>query len=103
MADLVTLVARKTPTKWYEVGIQLNIKISTLQAFEQQTRDPIRLFIYVFDQWKKENKIPFTWETIINALENVGENHTVKDVREWLSTCTSSSTTVSALPGEIND
>ena len=26
-----------------------------------------------------------------------------KDIREWLSTCTSSSTTVSALPGEIND
>ena len=99
----MTHVARKTPTKWYEVGTQLNIEIATLQSFEQQTRDPMRLFSNVFDQWKKENKIPFTWETIINALENVGENDTVKDVREWLSTCTSSSTTVYALPGEIND
>ena len=78
MADLMTHVARKTPTKWYEVGIQLNIEIATLQAFEQQTRDQMRLFSAVFERWKKENKIPFTWEAIINALENVGENDTVK-------------------------
>ena len=45
--------------------------------------------------------MPFTWDTIIHALENLEENGTVKDVREWLSTCTSSSTELSALPGEI--
>ena len=100
MADLMTHVAKKTPAKWYEVGIQLNIGIANLQAFEQQTRDQMRLFSNVFIQWKKDNKIPFAWDTIITALENVGENDTVKDLREWLYTCTSSSTTQATLPGE---
>ena len=100
MADLMTHVAKKTPAKWYEVGIQLNIEMATLKAFKQQTDDQMMLFSDVFDQWKKENKIPFTWDTIIKALENVGENDTVKDVREWLYPCTSSSTTQATLPGE---
>ena len=56
MADLMIHVARKIPTKWFDVGIQLNIQIATLQAFEQQTRDRVRLFMEVFEQWKRECK-----------------------------------------------
>ena len=84
MADLTIHVARKTPTKWFEVGIQLKIDVSMLDAFEQQNRDHQRLYIKVFDQWKKEQKPPYTWDTIIIALETVGEQETISALRKWM-------------------
>ena len=84
MADLMSQVATKTPTKWYEVGIQLKIDTSILDAFEQQTRDHMRLYSKVFNQWKKEKKLRYTWDTIINALDNVGEKETVIAIRTLL-------------------
>ena len=89
MADLMSQVARKTPTKWYEVGIQLKIDTPMLDAFEQQTRDHQRLYSKVFDQWKKEQKLPYTWDTIIVALETIGEKETVSAIRRWMKEKTS--------------
>ena len=82
---LMSLVAKKIPTKWYNIGIQLEIEIPTLEAFEQQTSDQQRLFSKVFAQWRKEEKVPFTWETIISTLEEVDENSTAAGIREWLN------------------
>ena len=79
------MCAYKTPTKWYEIGALLNIEIATLNTFETQTSNSGRLWIMVFDQWKREQKVPFTWETIISTLEVVGENKTATDIREWLN------------------
>ena len=93
-------VAGNTPAKWYEVGIQLNIDISLLDAFEQQTRDPMRLYSKVFDLWKKEQKVLYTWDTIINVLEKIKENETATAIRKWLEETTSSDQSSAAL-GEI--
>ena len=81
-------VARKIPTMWYEIGILLDIEITTLNTFEAQSSSPVRLFMMVFEQWKKEQKVPFTWETIITALDTLGEKKTATDIREWLKTQT---------------
>ena len=78
------LVAKKIPTKWYELGIQLEIDIATLRTFSAQTSDPVELWSVVFDQWRKEQKVPFTWETIIDTLEEADENSTAAGIREWL-------------------
>ena len=80
----MNLVAKKIPTKWYEIGMQLEIKVPTLEGFEQQTTNQVRLYSKVFDQWEKEQKVPFTWETIISTLEEADENSTATDIREWL-------------------
>ena len=80
-ADLMIHVAKKTPTKWYQVGILLDIEIATLNAFEAQTTDPVRLCIMIFDQWKREDKVPYTWDTIISTLEAVDENSTASKIR----------------------
>ena len=80
----MNLVAKKIPTKWYELGIQLEINIATLERFSIQTNDPIRLYSKVFDQWEREQKVPFTWETIIIILEEADENSTAAVIREWL-------------------
>ena len=84
-ADLMVHVTCKIPTKWYQVGILLTIKTSQLDALETQTNDPFRLFMKVFDQWEKEQKVPFTWETIISTLDMLGEKKTAADIREWLN------------------
>ena len=81
-------VARKIPTMWYEIGVLLDIEMSTLNTFEAQTSNPVRLCMMVFDQCEKEQKVPFTWETIITALDTLGEKKTAADIREWLKTQT---------------
>ena len=78
-------VACKIPTKWYQVGILLEIKTSTLNTFEKEIFDQVRLCVMVFEQWEKEQKVPFTWETIITALDTLGENKTAAEIREWLN------------------
>ena len=85
-SKLISLVAKKVPTKWYEIGSQLDIETSTLDTFETKTDDHVRLWIKVFDQWKREQKVPFTWETIISTLEEADENSTAAGIREWLNT-----------------
>ena len=84
----MNLVAKKIPTKWYELGIQLEISIATLDTFVAQTSDSVRLFMKVLEQWMKEQKIPFTWETIVTALDTLDEKKTAADIREWLKTQT---------------
>ena len=84
MRDLMSHVARETPTKWYEVGIQLKIKTSMLDGFEEQTSDHTRLYIKVFKQWRRGHEVPYTWTTIIGALEAVGEKKVASDIRKWL-------------------
>ena len=59
----MTHVAHKIPTMWYEVGIQLAIKISTLDAFEEQTNKQNRLYVRVFEQWRKEEQVPYSWNS----------------------------------------
>ena len=81
IADLV----RKIPTKWYQVGVLLDIETATLDAFAKQTNDPVQLFIKVFQQWKKDQKVPYTWDTIISTLEKIGEKSTTTNIREWLN------------------
>ena len=84
IALLMTHVAHKIPTMWYEVGIQLSITIPTLDAFEEQTNKQTRLYTKVFEQWRREGKVPYTWSTIIKALEDVGEIGIATELREWL-------------------
>ena len=82
--NLMIHVARKISTNWYQLGILLHIETSTLKTFETQTNDPIRLCIMVFAHWEKEEKVPYTWETIITALTELEENKTVSKLKKWL-------------------
>ena len=83
-ADLMTLVAKKIPTKWYEVGVLLDIETPTLDSLEAQTTDQVRLFMKVFNEWKREGKVPYTWDTIISSLEKADDNNIATNIRKWL-------------------
>ena len=80
-------VAVKTRIKWFQVGIQLNIDLATLNAYEKQYSDPMRCFTNVFAEWKRAAEPPYTWATIIEALESdaVSEKETASNVRKWLT------------------
>ena len=68
-ADLMTLVAKKT----------------ILDSLEAQTTDQVRLFMKVFNQWKQEGKVLYTWDTIISTLEKADDNNTATNIRKWLN------------------
>ena len=85
-ADLMVHVATKVPTKWYLVGIMLSIETNSLDSFKAQTNDQIQLFIEVFKEWKRAETVPYTWSTIITALDTVGEKKTATELKEWLVT-----------------
>ena len=82
-------VADKTKVKWYQVGIQLKIDVITLNGYETQSSvcDPMRCYANVFVEWKRADKLPYTWATIIKVLESdaVSENDTASNVRKWLT------------------
>ena len=87
MSDLMSQVAAKTKDKWFQVGIQLDIDMATLLSYEAQSRDPMRCYTSVFVEWKRDHKLPYTWATIIGALESnaVTEVAVANEVREWLA------------------
>ena len=82
----MTLVAKKIPTKWHEVGVLLDIETPTLDSLEAQTNDQVRLFMKVFNQWKQEGKVPYTWDTIISTLEKADDSNTANNIGNLLDT-----------------
>ena len=87
MSDLMSQVAAKMKDKWFQVGIQLDIDMATLLSYKTQSRDPMRCYTSVFVEWKRDHKLPYTWATIIGALESndVTEVAVANEVREWLA------------------
>ena len=88
MSDLMSQVAVKLPHKWFRVGIQLKVDPASLMSCETQfMHDPMRCYTSVFVEWKRDHKLPYTWATIIGALESnvVTEVAVANEVREWLA------------------
>ena len=87
MKELMSRVAAKTKVKWFQVGIQLNIDLATLNAYETQSSDVMRCYTNVFAEWKRAGEPPYTWATIIEALESdaVSERDTASNVHKWLT------------------
>ena len=73
MHELMTHVARKRPVKWFEVGIELQIDMPILEAYEAEYSNQIWLFAKVFEQWRREEKLTYTMNTIITTLGRVDE------------------------------
>ena len=86
LRELMNRVAAKTRMKWFQVGIQLNIDLERLKACEIQSSDAMRCYTNVFAEWKRAGERPYTWATIIEALESdaVSEKETASNVRKWL-------------------
>lgn len=79
-------VAPKVQAKWFQVGIQLNIDMTTLQVIGLQPQDPLLCCTRVFVEWERAKKSSYTWATIIRALESeaVKEKSVANELQEWL-------------------
>ena len=88
LVDLMNKVAAKIPTKWNSVGLELGLEAADLKriAVEVYTRDCTTCYTAVFDIWRSRNTSPYTWETIISALQSplVDEPRLAEDIKSEL-------------------
>ena len=86
MRELLEKVAHKANgDTWEMVALVLDIDQEMLEKISKYS-NPIRSYSAVFDQWRKKEHPPFTWEAIINALQSpiVGEDSLAREIEQWL-------------------
>ena len=87
LSDLMNEVASKVSAKWKEISIQLGLTPSDQESFMASTpNDPIQCFTSVFRVWKNQETRPYTWSTVIKALESpaVDEMRLAQELRTKL-------------------
>lgn len=71
--------------KCYEFGFSLSLPSSELQYLNKTLHDdPTMYLLRIYDIWKQSCCKPFTNNTIIEALENIGERKLADDVLQRL-------------------
>ena len=69
--DLATLVneLHRVRAKWYDLGIQLRMETSHLNAIETQHRgNPDKCQRQMLSDWLKTSSPPPTWQKVVDAL-----------------------------------
>ena len=69
LSDLMNEVASKVSSKWKTISIQLGLTYNDQECFTASSSDPIQCFALVFKVWRNRATKPYTWSTIIEALE----------------------------------
>ena len=70
LSDLMNEVASKVPAKWKIISVHLGLTLADQQCIIAITSsDPVQCFTYVFTIWRNRATKPYTWSTIIEALE----------------------------------
>ena len=68
--DLMNEVAVKIPTKWRFVGHELGLQPHLLDMIEKEQNGTLALcFSVIFQKWECATTPPYSWSTIITALE----------------------------------
>ena len=62
--------------KWYTLGTLLEVQSWKLAAIAKEEHSCIDRLIKVLEYWQKNSTLanPFTWETVIQALRDIGNN-----------------------------
>ena len=69
LLDLTNFIAANLRNKWREIGIQLGIKTSTLDAiYDRRNRNPSQCFTDVFEEWERSKEVPYTWARLLEAI-----------------------------------
>ena len=77
LAELMNKVAARLPSKWRDVGIQLNLNPDHLDGIAvSASSSNLDKFCSVFSLWKKQMTAPYRWSTVIHALEAPAVNET---------------------------
>ena len=87
LSDLMNEVASKVPSKWRQISIQLGLTLNDQERFMDVTSgDHNQCFTSVFKVWKSRETRPYTWSTVIEALESpaVDEMRLARELRTKL-------------------
>ena len=84
--ELLNLLANIS-AKWRLIGICLNIPYNDLEGIQQNPISDIKKLSAVINRWKESQSSPFTWATVIAALESPTVNSLRKsnEIRDYLS------------------
>ena len=80
-------VAARIPNLWRDVGIQLGLDQSVLNAIAiVSPGDTNHCFSNVFTLWRNRKTSPYTWATIIQALQTaaVGQKKVAEEITSEL-------------------
>ena len=88
MSVLANRVAAVIPSKWMEVAFQLEIDIGAIDAIENDKHKSFHKFMAVMNHWKQSLSKPFTWATLVAALQSrsVGETRLAEELRKEFCT-----------------
>ena len=87
LSDLMNEIASKVSAKWKDISIQLGLTLNDQKHFMELTHgDPKHCFTFVFTVWKSRATRPYTWSTMIKALESpaVDEMRLAQELRTKL-------------------
>ena len=85
-------------TKWYNMGIQLEMKVPVLETIKQNHPNEVDLcFTMMLTEWLKQTDPPPTWEALVDALKSssVGYGELGRTIQK--SYCSKSEITTSAI------
>ena len=68
--NFANYVAAAIPSKWRHVAIQLGLSNHKCMAIKKDEDDCFDRFMAVFEEWERGACKPFTWSTLITALES---------------------------------
>ena len=55
-------------TKWYDIGVELKVKISTLKSIDARYDDDKDCLREVITEWLNKANDNVTWESLVDAL-----------------------------------
>ena len=72
---------------WYEIGVCLKVPDKDLESIEKRPINDINKLSAVINIWEDTVSSPFTWETVITAMEGSIVNNLRKghEIRDYLS------------------
>ena len=74
-------------SNWEKIGSALRVDDNTLNSLSQKRDDNVVKLRHVIETWKKTKSSPYTWETLINAMEGsiVNDKTKADEIRAYLA------------------
>ena len=76
MSVLANRVAAIIPHQWQKVAVQLELSRGEIRAIQKEEDDSFCRFMAVMDRWETSLSKPFTWATLVTALQSLSVNET---------------------------
>ena len=71
---------RSKSSRYYELGIQLNVETNDLNGIEETNKSHYRKLIDMLVCWLR-NEETHSWDEICEALRNIGEKKLAKEIQ----------------------